>query len=78
MKLPVNTCFFWDNGLISFAGGSKPMVSVFPLIGEERVALQGVSWKFYESMLQELGEARVVRVTYDRGALEIMRPLPKN
>jgi Uma2 family endonuclease len=51
------------------------MVAVFPLAGEERVALQGVSWKFYESMLQELGETRVVRVAYDRGVLEIMSPL---
>jgi Uma2 family endonuclease len=51
------------------------MVAVFPLAGEERVALQGVSWKFYESMLQELGETRVVRVTYDRGVLEITSPL---
>jgi hypothetical protein len=51
------------------------MVAVFPLAGEERIMLQGVSWKFYESMLQELGEARVVRVAYDRGMLEIMSPL---
>jgi hypothetical protein len=51
------------------------MVAVFPLAAEERITLQGVSWKFYESMLQELGKARVVRVAYDRGMLEIMSPL---
>jgi hypothetical protein len=51
------------------------MVAAFPLAGEERVALQGVSWKFYESMLQELGEARIARMAYDRGVLEIMSPL---
>jgi Uma2 family endonuclease len=51
------------------------MVAAFPLAGEERISLQSVSWQFYESMLQELGENRAVRVAYDRGVLEIMSPL---
>lgn len=51
------------------------MVATVPNIGEERIVLQGVSWQFYESMLQELGESRSVRLTYDRGVLELMAPL---
>jgi Uma2 family endonuclease len=51
------------------------MIATAPTVSEERVVLQNVSWHFYESMLQELGENRSVRLTYDRGVLELMSPL---
>lgn len=51
------------------------MVAVASIPGEERVLLQNVSWQFYEAMLQELGENRAVRLTYDEGTLELMSPL---
>lgn len=39
------------------------------------VNLHGVSWRFYEELLKGLGERRMF-VTYDKGNLEIMSPLP--
>ena len=35
--------------------------------------LRGMSWAFYEHLLAELGD-RPIRVTYDRGDLELMSP----
>ena len=35
--------------------------------------LHGMSWDFYEHLLKELGDGPI-RVTYDRGALELMSP----
>src|SRR5688572_18660481 len=39
----------------------------------ERFLLRGMSWEFYEHLLEEL-DNRPIRVTYDRGALELMSP----
>jgi Uma2 family endonuclease len=39
----------------------------------ERVLLHGVSWATYEALLAEV-ENRGIRLTYDRGELEIMTP----
>ncbi|MCY3022142.1 MAG: Uma2 family endonuclease [Planctomycetota bacterium] len=41
------------------------------------VVLHGVSWKLYEALVDELSEQHVF-LTYDRGTLEIMSPLPKH
>lgn len=41
--------------------------------GEQRVLLSNVSWQTYDRLLLEL-DNRAVRLTYDRGALEIMSP----
>jgi Uma2 family endonuclease len=40
---------------------------------EQRFLLHDVSWDFYEALLQEIGD-RAIRVTYDRGDLELMSP----
>lgn len=37
--------------------------------------LDGVSWNFYEQLLEEIGN-RAIRVTFDNGSLEMMAPLP--
>lgn len=44
-----------------------------PLAGSngQRMVLSGISWRFYETFLDELGD-RPIRLTYDRGNLEIM------
>ncbi len=42
---------------------------------EERVVLNGVPWQTFEHLLTVLGDRRGARLTYDRGALEIMSPL---
>ncbi len=39
------------------------------------VVLKNISWQTYESLLKDLAEQAGVRLTYDRGTLEIMRPL---
>lgn len=41
--------------------------------GEERIALRGVSWRTYEALARDLGD-QPIRLTYDRGALELMSP----
>jgi Uma2 family endonuclease len=43
----------------------------------EYLTLQGVSWELYEHLLKVVGE-RPLRVTYDKGNLEIMSPLPEH
>jgi Uma2 family endonuclease len=41
------------------------------------VVFNGVSWDDYEAMLRIVGN-RPIRVTYDRGRMELMSPLPKH
>src|SRR3989442_707909 len=41
---------------------------------DDYLLLHDVSWDFYEATLRELGE-RNLRITYDKGSLEIMAPL---
>ena len=38
------------------------------------ILLTNISWKTYESLLNELTQQRGIRLTYDRGNLEIMTP----
>ncbi|NEO99019.1 MAG: Uma2 family endonuclease [Symploca sp. SIO2E9] len=40
--------------------------------------LKDVNWQLFESILEELGESRVTRLTYNKGLLEIMNPLPEH
>lgn len=44
-------------------------------IGEQRVALRGVSWESYLQILDALPQNRAARLTYDDGVLEITVPL---
>jgi Uma2 family endonuclease len=44
----------------------------------QRVLLHDVSWQEFDLILDELGEHRSTRVTYDNGILEIMTPLPEH
>ncbi len=43
---------------------------------EQRVMLHNVSWATYEKLLADLANQSARRLTYDRGTLEIMSPLP--
>jgi Uma2 family endonuclease len=38
------------------------------------VLLKNISWQTYESLVNELAEQAGIRLTYDRGTLEIMTP----
>jgi len=39
------------------------------------LVLEGIRWQTYEALLEDLGNHSRVRLTYDRGRLEIMAPL---
>ncbi len=47
-------------------------------IGEERTLLQNISWSLYENLLTEIGDAGTARLSYYRGNLEFMTPLPSH
>ncbi len=44
----------------------------------EIVHLSGISWQTYENLLTELSNSRRLRLTYNRGNLEIMVPSPEH
>src|SRR5438105_158754 len=48
------------------------MATVKTKSSEQRFVLYGVSWQEYVRMLRAFSERRGVRLTYDRGTLEIM------
>jgi len=43
--------------------------------GEHRIVIRGVGWQGYQSLLKMVGD-QPVRLTYDRGDVELMSPLP--
>lgn len=51
-----------------------PETAAPPLAGERRILIPRVSWEFYIAFRDELDRwgSRAVRLTYDRGSLEIM------
>ena len=55
---------------------SKTAIAAEPV--ESRVLLRKVSWKTYESLLEDLADCSAPRLTYDRGDLEIMSPQAKH
>lgn len=44
----------------------------------QMLRLHNISWQDFEAILEELGEHRGTRLTYNRGTLEIMAPLPEH
>ncbi|MCW5312837.1 Uma2 family endonuclease [Nostoc sp. KVJ3] len=44
----------------------------------EIIHLSDISWQTYENLLTELGVNRRLRLTYNRGSLEIMAPSPEH
>jgi Uma2 family endonuclease len=54
----------------------KP-VSQMRITPGSTVNIQDISWEEFESILQELGEKRSLRVAYSKFTLEIMVPLPE-
>ncbi|WP_089721395.1 Uma2 family endonuclease [Candidatus Entotheonella palauensis] len=41
---------------------------------ETSVIIEGASWATYECLLEDFGDSRTTRMTYDQGTLEIMTP----
>src|SRR6266480_3954078 len=54
----------------------KTAIAVEP--AESRVLLRNISWKTYESLLEDLADCSAPRLTYKRGLLEIMSPQAKH
>ncbi len=59
----------------SRAGGAMATAQV---VREQRIVLCHVSWETYERLLADHENSSAPRFTYDRGALEIMSPLPRH
>ncbi len=57
---------------------SVPRVPSAAAPPEQRILLHGIRWETYESLLSDLENSSGPRLTYDRGTLEIMSPLPKH
>lgn len=45
---------------------------------DQKVVLRHVHWETYERLLADLVDSSAPRLTYDRGTLEIMSPLPEH
>jgi Uma2 family endonuclease len=45
--------------------------------GENRVVIRGIGWQGYETLLNLVGD-RPLRITYDRGDVELMSPLSRH
>ncbi len=61
---------------------SPPTLAIGEHVGhaqtEQRVIIRFVSWTTYEHLLADLAHQSSTRLTYDRGLLEIMCPLPEH
>lgn len=44
----------------------------------QTIIFHNISWEEFEAILDELGEHRGTRITYNQGLLEIMAPLPEH
>ncbi len=53
------------------------MTTTLQKTSHESIQLAGISWQTYEALLTELGD-RHLRLTYNRGYLEIMTPSPEH
>jgi Uma2 family endonuclease len=51
------------------------MTATLIQIPQTGIVLKNISWQTYESLVKELAEQPGIRLTYDRGTLEIMTPL---
>ncbi len=60
---------------------NAPVATTAPgptVVGLDRIVLHNISWRTYENLLADLANASAPRLTYDRGTLEIMSPLPEH
>jgi Uma2 family endonuclease len=59
------------------------MISVAPIapplpIGEQRVVFRNITWQGYQQLLQILGDKRAATLIFDRGILELTKPLEEH
>ena len=53
-------------------------MTLFPISPDQKIVLRPVQWETYERLLADLADSSAPRLTYDRGTLEIMSPLPEH
>jgi hypothetical protein len=63
-------------GVLAPSGPSAP--TPVPNQGGNVIVLDGISWPTFEKLASEIGDRRSVRLTYDRGRLELMSLLPEH
>lgn len=51
------------------------LTSVEAIAAESRTQLTPITWATFENLLQDLGDNRAIRLTFDQATLEIMTPL---
>jgi Uma2 family endonuclease len=49
-------------------------ISQIELIPGSAIRISGLTWEGYVALLQELGDARLTRIAYENGMLEIRMP----
>src|ERR1051326_7561101 len=65
-----------DRGIDQFMTTISEQINRPP--AEQRMILHNVGWETYEKLLADLASQSSVRLTYDRGILEIMSPLSEH
>lgn len=55
-----------------------PLEAMLTIPPGTSLVLHNISWAGFEKLLLALGDIRAARITYDRGTLEIMAPLPRH
>src|SRR5947209_2520239 len=60
--------------------GDRSLSTVQPhsALDGDVIVLDGISWGTYASLADDLADRRSVRLTYDRGSLQLMSPLPEH
>src|SRR5262245_17926058 len=59
------------------AAHAKPPIAPTPPERDQRVVIHGVDWKTY-LIVRDAIDSPGIRITYDRGAMEIMSPSPEH
>ena len=54
-----------------------PVARDVPLSAQQHIVLHDIPWRVYKTLLSAVGD-RPVRITYYRGSIEIMSPLPRH
>ncbi|MDV3000778.1 MAG: hypothetical protein N5P05_002384 [Chroococcopsis gigantea SAG 12.99] len=78
VKLLIRRVLTYDSFVRYIKNNGKIMTDQTSLKWSSETLLTGVRWETYQALLFDLAENPSKRLTYDRGALEIMTPLPEH
>ncbi|MBD1904326.1 Uma2 family endonuclease [Funiculus sociatus GB2-A5] len=57
---------------------TQTLSAATPPVSSSHIVLYGISWEMYEQLLQVFAEQPTPRMTYYKGTLELMTPLPEH